>query len=31
MIKGFERTKGIERLFKLSDTHQGGRPSGQAV
>lgn len=31
MIKGFERTKGIVRLFKLSDTHQGGRLSGQAV
>lgn len=24
MIKGFERTKGIVRLVKLSDTHRGG-------
>lgn len=31
MIKGFKRTKGIARLLKLSDTHQGRRPSGQAV
>lgn len=31
MIKGFERTKGIVRLLKLSDTHRGGRASGQAV
>lgn len=31
MIKGFERTKGIVRLLELSDTHQGGRLSGQAV